>query len=280
MRRATTLVFLSCWLALPAVAQTTDYSTVGLESLSSEIRGIVECRDDLALSFAVSGLIEETLVTEGQQVEAGQTLMQLDRDIEAIEVQRRHALWQSQADLEAAQARLDVGIAQLASGQKVFDSARGISREELQNRQLAHDLAMSEVTRLTTQKHIEKLDFETAQQALKRRTVIAPTQGIVSEIIRRTGESAQANDPVLQLCDTSKLYFVANLPSQRAEQLSNGLDVVLFNSGRQETFAGQISFVSPVIDPASGLRRIKALVIDTPIWLSPGTSAVLRPIDR
>ncbi|OCX64513.1 hypothetical protein BFP70_10760 [Thioclava sp. SK-1] len=270
-------VFGLCVLASGAGAQVgpADYATVGLNSSGAELRGIVECRDDLALSFAVSGLIDQTLVTEGQVVPAGAPLMRLDQEIERIEVDRRRALADSQADLNAAQARVTVGRQQLDAGQKVYDAARGISLEELQNRQLAYDLAVTELQRLQTQKHIEELDFQTAEQSLKRRNLHAPTGGIIAKIIRRTGESAQANDPVLQLCDTSALFFVANLPVVRAETLSPDAQVTLFNVGRGAQFTGRVSFVSPVVDPASGLRRVKIEIIDAPVWLSPGTSAIL-----
>ncbi len=280
-QRRSVISGLGLWAALclgaAVQAQTVadPYANVGLNSRDADIRGIVECRDDLELSFPVSGLIEETLVTEGQVVAQGDTLMRLDQQIERIEVDRRRTLWESRAELAAAEARADVTQQQLAAGKKVYDAARGISLEDLQDRQLSAELAKSELARLTTQKQIEELDYQTAQESLKRRTLSATAVGIISEIHRRTGESAQANDPVLQLCDISELYFVANVPVQRAEQIAQEHSVTLHNIGRNMDFAGVVSFVSPVVDPATGLRRIKVKVMDPPAWLSPGTSAVL-----
>ncbi|SFB11240.1 RND family efflux transporter, MFP subunit [Poseidonocella pacifica] len=270
------LLALSLVLASAAGAQTaTDYDSVGLDARGAEIRGIVECRADLALSFPVSGVVEDTLVVEGQTVEAGEVLMRLDQEIESIEVERRRTLWQSRADLDAAEARVAVGEQQLSAGQTVYDAARGISLEDLQNRKLSYDLAVSELARLETQKQIEELDFHTAEESLRRRTLAAVAPGIVSRIIRRTGESAQAMDPVLQLCDTGALFFVANLSIRRASELQAGQSVILRASGRDENLNGEVSFVSPVVDPGSGLRRVKVHLTDPPDWLSPGTGAVL-----
>jgi RND family efflux transporter MFP subunit len=251
------------------------YATVGLNAGNGDIRGIVECRHDLELSFATPGVITETLVREGQIVQRGDVLMRLDQQIERIEVDRRRTVWESQAELDAANARSKLSVEQLAAGQRVYDSARGISREDLQNRKLAADLAQSELARLTTQKTIEEFDFLTAQASLKRRNLSAPAVGIISKIVRRAGESAQANDPVLELCDISALFFVANLTVKQAETIQQGQGVTLRNTGRDADFKGEVSFVSPVVDSASGLRRIKVQVIDPPAWLSPGTSAVL-----
>ena len=251
-----------------------SYASVGMNAGNGEIRGIVECRHDLELSFASAGVITETLAREGQTVQSGDVLMRLDQQIERIEVDRRRTVWESQAELDAANARADLSVQQLAAGQRVYDSARGISREDLQNRKLAADLARSELARLTTQKLIEKFDFLAAQESLKRRTLTASAVGIVSKIVRRTGESTQANDPVLELCDTSALFFVANVPVKRAENIIQGGSVTLRNTGRDANFEGKVSFISPVVDSASGLRRIKVEVINSPEWLSPGTSAV------
>lgn len=251
------------------------YATIGLNAGNGEIRGIVECRHDLELSFASAGVITETLIREGQIVQGGDILMQLDQQIERIEVDRRRTIWESQAELDAANARATLSVQQLTAGQKVYDSARGISREDLQNRKLAADLARSELARLTTQKSIEEFDFRTAQESLKRRTLSAPAVGIISKILRRAGESTQANDAVLELCDTSALFFVANVPVKQAETITQDQSVTLHNTGRDIDFAGEVSFVSPVVDSASGLRRIKVEVINPPEWLSPGTSAVL-----
>lgn len=275
-------VCLSGCLASVATAQSLvdPYANIGLDAGVADIRGIVECRDDLALSFAVSGLITEALVSEGDIVTRGDTLMRLDQQIERIEVDRRRALWQSRAEIDAAAARADISARQLKAGQQVYDASRGISLEDLQNRRLAAALAQSELQRLETQKTIEELDFQTAQESLKRRTLTATTVGIVSKLIRRTGESAQANDPVLQLCDISALFFVANLPPNRAELIAQDEPVTLRNTGRRMDFQGEVSFISPVVDPASGLRQIKVKVIDPPSWLSPGTSAVLMMPDQ
>jgi RND family efflux transporter MFP subunit len=269
--------FITAMIVGSAQAQTVldHYATIGLNAGSGEIRGIVECRDELELSFASSGVIAEALVSEGQTVQRGDVLMRLDQQIERIEVDRRRTVWQSQAELDAANARANLSTQQLEAGQRVYQAARGISREELQNRELAADLAQSELARLQTQKIIEEFDFLTAQETLERRTLKASATGIISKVVRRAGESAQANEPVLELCDISALFFVANLPVKQAETLIQGQSVVLHNTGRAIDFQGEVSFVSPVVDSASGLRRIKAQVIDPPLWLSPGTSAVL-----
>jgi RND family efflux transporter MFP subunit len=257
-----------------ATAQTrNNYAEVGLSPTSGVVRGISQCRSDLGLAFAASGLVAKTFVEEGQEVQAGDVLLQLNQGVEEIDLRRRELIWQSGSELEAATARLEVAETQWQAAQRIYDSSRGVSREELQNRQLAFAVATSEVNRLNTQKQMEHLDFLTAQENLNQRTLLAPTVGIVSSLIRKTGESAQANDPVLQLCDLSKINFVANVPVALAETLTTSQTIKLNFPGHSETLNGQVVFVSPVVDSASGLRELKVEITDSPGWLRPGLSA-------
>jgi RND family efflux transporter MFP subunit len=260
----------------PVLSQTVqDYSSVGLDTSADSIRGVSQCKADLALSFAVSGVVAKTTVEEGDTVKKGDVLIELDQDIEAIEAQRRELIWENHSEMRAAVARRDVAKVQMEAAQRVYNSNSGISLEELQNRKLAFEISDSEVGRLETQKKMEHLDHLTALANVKRRTLLAPTVGIISNLIRKNGESAQANDPVLQLCDLSEINFVANIPIAQAEKMVQGQIVKLMFTHHDEFTEGRVTFVSPVVDPASGLRELKVVILDIPSWLRPGLKAEL-----
>jgi multidrug efflux pump subunit AcrA (membrane-fusion protein) len=63
----------------PVLSQTVqDYSSVGLDTSADSIRGISQCKADLALSFAVSGVVAKTTVEEGDTVKKGDVLIELE----------------------------------------------------------------------------------------------------------------------------------------------------------------------------------------------------------
>jgi RND family efflux transporter MFP subunit len=239
------------------------------------VRGVTRCAADLQLSFPLAGRIAQTLVREGSVVQRGTVLMHLDRSAEQLDVERRRVQWQGQADLLAAQARMETAEKQLVAARSVFSSNRGISLEELQNRELAVRTTQAEFERVRTLKETERLDYLIAKENLDRRTLTSSTGGIVTRLIKQTGESAQAYEAVLRLCDLSRIEFLANVPADLIDKLKEGQQVPLVVGGASSVLAARVTYVSPVIDSASGLREVKADLINPPPSVRPGVSAAL-----
>jgi multidrug resistance efflux pump len=147
--------------------------------------------------------------------------------------------------------------------------------EEVQNRTLAFKLAEIEISRLQAQARLNFFDYETAHENLARRTLTAPSNGIISKIEIQTGESAKNNEPVMILCDLSQLEFISNIPVGYADRLIKGMAVQIEIVSQNTKVKGKIKFVSPVVDSASGLQQIKVVIDDTADWLRPGMNANL-----
>lgn len=239
------------------------------------VRGITECAADLELAFPLAGRIDDTLVREGQQVSKGQPMLKLEDDLERLDARRRQLQAEDRADLDAAIARLAIARTQFAAAESLYQESQAISREEVENRGLAVSISDAEVARLTAQEAIEEVDYQTAATVLAKRTLLAPAPGIVVELIKKTGESAQPNEPVVRLCDLSRVVFTANVPTEWAERLAPNQSVALIVGGRQIPVGGRVRFVSPVADPGSGLRRVKVDLVNRPDGVRPGLSAVL-----
>ena len=241
----------------------------------SVVKGITRCAADLTLSLSVTGRIAQMLVQEGSVVMPGNVLFHLDRSAESLEVERREVQWQGQAELVTARARRDTAESQVLAARKIHQSSQGISREELENRELAYATTMSELERLKTVKAIERLDYLTAKENLERRSLRAPTRGIVTRLIKQGGESLQANEAAIRLCDLSKILFVANVPAYRSETLRAGGTVELLVGYNPIKTRGKVIYVSPVVDSASGLREIKIELVKPANEIRPGVPASL-----
>lgn len=251
------------WLPLAVCAQT--------ESL----RGVTRCAADLQLSFPLAGRIAQTLVKEGSVIQKGTVLMHLDRTAEELDVERRRVQWQGTADLLVAQARKETAEKQLQAARTIFNENRGISLEELQNRELAVRTTLAELERVRTLKETERLDYLTAKENLERRTLVAGTSGIVTRLIKQTGESAQAYEAVLRLCDLRRIEFVANVPAEAIARMAQGRLVQVSVGALARPLDARVTFISPVVDAASGLREIKADLVNPPPAVRPGVSATL-----
>lgn len=240
------------------------------------IKGTTRCAADLSLALPTTGRIARMLVQEGSVVGVGQPMLHLDRAAEDLDVERRRVQWQGQAEVVTAQARKETAELQVVAARRIYASTKGISREELENRELAFATTVSELERLKTVKEMERLDYLTAKENLERRSLRAPTRGIVTKLIRQVGESVQANEALIKLCDMSKILFVANVPSARSEHLHMGDKLGLIVGHGGTPVQGRVIFVSPVIDPASGLREIKIELIKPGAQVRPGVPASLN----
>ncbi len=239
-------------------------------------KGVTRCAADLMLALPVAGRIAEVLVREGAVVREGQELLHLDRDGERLDTERRRLQWESKAELETALARKNTAEMQAKAARQIYETTRGISREELENRELAHATTTAELERVKTTKEMERLDYLIAKESLERRSLRAPTRGIVSSLIKQKGESVQANDPVLRLCDLSKIQFVTNVPYTQTASLREGSLVKLNVGFNPVPLQGRIVFISPVVDSASGLREIKIDLINPSREMRPGVPASLE----
>jgi RND family efflux transporter MFP subunit len=257
--------------------QRTDYSRIGIETSGADLRGIVECKTDLELAFPVSGIVAIVPVQEGAEVAKGALLLGLQQSMEAIDLERKREIWADKSEFTSVAAQLVLARKQLESAQRIYDSSRGISAEELANRRLQVDLLMTERARIEGLERIEKLDMEAAREVLERRSLRAPAPGTVSLVLRDVGEAVQPSDVVLRLCDTSELFVATNMPASQAAQLSVG-DVLPFAGLQQdqENLRARITFLSPVVDPASGLQRVRLRLLDPPGWVRPGTTLTLQ----
>jgi len=255
-------------------SQATTATTPVADALS--VRGITRCAADLGLGLSVAGRIAEVKVREGQVVRPGDVLMRLDQSAEQLDVERRRVQWQGTAEVTLAQARRTTAEAQLGAARRVYIESQGISREELDNRELVMTNAVSEVERLKTSKEMERLDYLTAKENLDRRTLHAPSPGIVTRLVKLHGESVQAHETALRLCDLSSIQFVVNVPSQASERLKQGTTVSLQVGQPPVPTRGRLTFVSPVVDAASGLREVKIDLIQPGPQVRPGVPASLE----
>jgi len=87
----------------------------------------------------------------------------------------------------------------------------------------------------------------------------------VTPVLLDVGEACQAQQALVRLVDTRKCYFICNVEAKAGYSLKVGQAIKLeIEAGdRMENFSGTVFFVSPVVDPASGLMRVK-IVFENP----------------
>jgi len=207
--------------------------------------GIVRPFIDVKLSAAVPGIVTSRKVNEGDAVKQGDVLLELDNSLERLEVERRKVVRdQKRDDFEGTK--------------KLFGSTKGISKEELDKKEAEYLVSVAE--------------HDIAVEQLHRRQVLAPHTGVITDILIETGEACQPYEFLVQLVDTSRCYLLANIDAKDRARFKKDQEVTIeidLGDGKV-VVPGKVVFASPLVDPASGMQKVKVLFDNKDGKIRPG----------
>jgi len=216
--------------------------------------GAIESVATVAVQPRVDGQISKVLVRDGQEVRAGQALLQLDPAPFEIQLRMARAtLARDQANLENARAKLEHGRALI--GQKF------ISADDLRQLETDYDGA-----RATTE--ADRAAVDNAALNLSYATIVAPVSGKLGHIAQQAGNTVHAagSTPIttLDVLDTVDVSFA--IPAQELDLVRSALrkappevEVTQAPEGGEPTvLKGKLSFVDNAADPSTGTIRLRA----------------------
>ena len=237
-----------CLTLLCAWAVTVEASLARAADLQPT--GIIEPFLDVTLSTSVPGIVTTRKFEEGNFVKEGAVILELDSNIEELEVERRKIVRdEKRRDFEGTQ--------------RLFKTTKGMSKEEVDKKEAEYKVAAVEYDMAVEQKH--------------RRQLIAPSGGVITEILIEAGEACQAYQPLVRVVDSRRCYLITNVEGRQANRLRLDQKVMLeVDLGEGKVVVpGAIVFLSPVVDPASGLQRIKILFENKDGRIRPGLTGFM-----
>ena len=225
------------------------------------VLGLARADDGKNGSFAVDGLllpsaqarlasrakgVIQSIKHEGNPVRQGDTVMQLESDMERLQHdQQKHIL-----DLRSFERAASDELAQKSV----------ISKTEVEENRVNHEVA--------------KVQLEQAARLLEMRRVLAPFDGVVSERLRERGEAVDEFTPVVTLVNLHDLYLEVFLPAAKLRRVRVGEPVkVTVPDLPGRDFSGSVAEVSPSVNPASGEFKARILVPNPQGDLVAGTAA-------
>ena len=208
----------------------------------------LEARGEAQVVAKTSGIALRVLVDVGDQVRAGQTLVQIDRDRAVLQV--------AQADAQVRKLEANYRRASQLVEQKMV-SANDVD-------QLRYDLENARAT------------LRLARLELSYGNVTAPISGVIATRSIKLGNLVQINTPVFTIVDTSRLEATLNAPEREIETLKAGQAVQLtVDALPGKVFDGRIDRVAPVVDSGSGTFRVVS-AFDGGGLLQPGMFGRIR----
>ena len=211
--------------------------------------GIVLPARSAELAFEFSGTVQFMLVDEGDRVEEGDLLAQLDTSLLAIE--RR----QLQAQLLEAQANLRLSKANL-SRHESLESDGFASQQRRDELEAGRDAVEAKIEHLQA-----SLDGNQVRQG--KAHLYAPFAGVVGERYLEEGSSAGAGRPVLRVLETGQMEAHVGVPRQLAGVLQVG-QTVSVQLGKN-TVEGQVLAIGAELKAQSHTAKVRIQLPNQPL---------------
>lgn len=241
---------------LPALAQNNTaapqlvYFTAArrhLVSTTLRLPGSVEPVRTSSVAASAAGLVTKLAVRDGQRVEAGTLLAEIDATPLKLRLQS------AQAQYREAEARLKL-TGQKSSRAEQLAGSGLISNEAL-------DEAVSENRAWQARLETLAADMATIQEELRRTTVTAPFAGVVLKKQTETGQWLRVGDPVVDLMALDQLEVTVNVPESRIASMRVGTPArVTFASLGGREVRGKVSVIIPAADVESRTFPVKVSI--------------------
>jgi macrolide-specific efflux system membrane fusion protein len=252
---------------------------------------LIKIAEQIDVPAREAGVLAAVPVREGQIVERGTRIAQIEDDEAVIAAQRAKiemSIAQANAEndvgIRFAKKSLEVAKAELArSTEAVAIYKNSISASEMDRQRLLVDKGLVEVEQAQHEfkiaaftRQIKATDYQAAEQAVGRRKITAPLGGMVVQVYRHPGEWVKPGEPVVRIVCLDHLraegFLNARYLSQELQDRKVKVTVDL--ARRPATvFPGKITFLDPEIDPVNGQFHVWIEVANQDLSLRPGMRA-------
>jgi RND family efflux transporter MFP subunit len=228
------------------------------------VRGTVAAvpNEDVKVSALVPGRVNSVAVAEGDTVQQGQVVAELER--QPLQDQRRQAA----AGVEQARAQLENARLNLQRNQQLFERgiAAGKEVEDARKDQASAQAALEQASAA----------LNTADRNLARAQVRAPISGQVVKRMVSGGEQVDgtAAQPIVEIANLDRVELNANVPSEHLAQIKIGLPVdVVTDAYAGRKFAATILTIAPAVDPTTNAALVRVRITNAGRLLKVGMFA-------
>ena len=246
-------------------------------SSSSSTAVIPHCQvlliKDVDVSAAEAGRLVDVQVSEGDHIQQGTLVAQLD-DRQAVlekiaaELERDAAQTRAEDDIEVRYAikSFELADAELTQDQEVNRQSPGtVPLTEIRRKQLAVTRADLQIDRSRLDLKISQMTaavqnaaVQAADEKIRRRQLLAPFDGTVIQVHRQTSEWVNAGEPVMRVVQLNQLRvdgFISGDDYTVAEIANRPVTVEIeLARGRKEQFTGRVVFINPLVQAGNRFR--------------------------
>lgn len=225
-----------------------------------EATGELDAKERAQVASEVDGVVTELAVDEGDRVEEGALLIAVDPEKKALAVANVRAM---QSDAQAAVAEAERDAVRV---RKLHDS--GIASDQ------ALDKVETGLSRARSRLEATQAELGVAERALRDAKVRAPFGGWIARRDVSRGEYVRTGQPLFELVALDPIEVEFSLAERDSARVAVGQQVaVRVSPYPEEAFQGQVTVISPTLDPRTRTLRVKAQIANADGRLRPGLFA-------
>ena len=203
----------------------------------------LEAEQEATIVSKVRGIVREIYVEEGEEVKAGQVIAKIEDDQYRIEAAR-------------AKATLDRLKNDFDRNKELYEKNL-IAAEAYQNSQYEYES--------------QKAAYELAQLNLEHTSIKSPIGGVISERFVKVGNMIGTDQQVYRVTDFNPLQAILHVPEHEMAKIRKDQRAELrVDALPNQTFAGHVERISPVVDASTGTFKVTVYVDETKGMLRPG----------
>ncbi|MEM7049506.1 MAG: efflux RND transporter periplasmic adaptor subunit [Acidobacteriota bacterium] len=266
-------------------------------SLRTEATGHLQAWRRVEVSAPAAGQIVRRRVDEGDWVEAGTTLLELDdRDARLELEEARTELLRARAEfaveyggeyaldeVAVPSPQADSAMREHQETERLFEKGL-VSRQELrrsEQKQQALDLLRGEhrqdVQAATSGLAQAEQRVERAQLSLQRTRVRAPFFGRIADLLVEEGQRVAVGEACMTLLDDSRLKVEVEVLEEDLVRLATGASAeIRLPSLGDLRLGGTIHSINPAVDPETGTGRLAVAISNREGRLLPGLFAAVQ----
>lgn len=229
----------------PAALVVVDHAVKQFVSPTALYSATVISRDDAKLAGEIAGRL--TWVAEvGDRVLKGEAVAKLDDTF------FRQQVIEEQSIIQREQAKLEFHTRQVERLEKLLQEnniARSQVDQERMDRSVAHNNILSAQARLSQ-----------AEERLKRTSILAPFDGVVSERWLQAGEWADNGDAIVRLVSADNLEIETHIPAGSLKIVTVGTPLTY--TGGKVSGTGTVRTIVPIGGDVSRLYELRLSVTD------------------
>ena len=216
-----------------------------------EIQGLVQADKNIEIRPELGGTVKVISVKEGQQVEAGQILLQLDDS-------------SIKNSIDEINTQLSLASTTFERQKRLWEQKIGSEMQFLQAKAQKEGLENS-LASLKTQSSKMK--------------ITAPFSGIVDEIFPRKGELTSPQMPVVRLLNLDDVYVEADVTETYLPVVNIGTEALLFFPSINKEINSKISHVGNYINPDNRSFKTRINIPNKDQSIKPNLLADLKILD-